>query len=288
MLAGGRRRRAGGAARAHRGPRAAAPPLDHRDARPAGRARPARRRRHRAPGSRCSPARRRPRPGARRCSTSPRGEAGIVIGTHALLEETVAVPRPRPGRRRRAAPVRRRAARRPARPRRDDAAARARDDRDPDPAHGRDDGVRRPGGLDARPSCPAGRSPIATHVVPAGEKPHFLERAWQRVREEVDDGPPGVRRLPPDRRRRGRRARHDRRAGRRRGPAQRRRRWPCSTWRRLLAEGPLAGLRVEVLHGRMPAGRQGRRHARVRRRRASTCWSPPPSSRSASTCPTRP
>ena len=38
------------------------------------------------------------------------GEAGIVIGTHALLEEQRPVLRPRPGRGRRAAPVRRRAA----------------------------------------------------------------------------------------------------------------------------------------------------------------------------------
>jgi ATP-dependent DNA helicase RecG len=35
---------------------------------------------------------------------------------------------------------------------------------------------------------PAGRSPIATHVVPAADKPHFLERAWERVREEVAQG----------------------------------------------------------------------------------------------------
>jgi ATP-dependent DNA helicase RecG len=35
---------------------------------------------------------------------------------------------------------------------------------------------------------PAGRSPIATHVVPAVERPHYLERAWQRVREEVAGG----------------------------------------------------------------------------------------------------
>ncbi|MFI1378531.1 helicase-related protein [Embleya sp. NPDC020886] len=35
---------------------------------------------------------------------------------------------------------------------------------------------------------PSGRSPIATHVVPAKEKPHFLDRAWQRVREEVENG----------------------------------------------------------------------------------------------------
>jgi ATP-dependent DNA helicase RecG len=35
---------------------------------------------------------------------------------------------------------------------------------------------------------PAGRSPIATHVVPAAEKPHYLERTWQRVREEAGRG----------------------------------------------------------------------------------------------------
>jgi ATP-dependent DNA helicase RecG len=35
---------------------------------------------------------------------------------------------------------------------------------------------------------PAGRTPIATHVVPAVERPHYLERAWQRVREEVAAG----------------------------------------------------------------------------------------------------
>ncbi|WP_406674197.1 ATP-dependent DNA helicase RecG [Nonomuraea sp. N2-4H] len=32
---------------------------------------------------------------------------------------------------------------------------------------------------------PSGRAPITTHVVPAAEKPHYLERTWQRVREEV-------------------------------------------------------------------------------------------------------
>ncbi|BFO15646.1 hypothetical protein SHKM778_20340 [Streptomyces sp. KM77-8] len=35
---------------------------------------------------------------------------------------------------------------------------------------------------------PAGRSPIASHVVPAADKPHFLARAWERVREEVANG----------------------------------------------------------------------------------------------------
>src|SRR5215469_264621 len=35
---------------------------------------------------------------------------------------------------------------------------------------------------------PAGRSPIATHVVPVDEKPHYLARTWERVREEVAAG----------------------------------------------------------------------------------------------------
>jgi ATP-dependent DNA helicase RecG len=35
---------------------------------------------------------------------------------------------------------------------------------------------------------PAGRSPIATHVVPAAERPRYLERAWERLREEVAAG----------------------------------------------------------------------------------------------------
>jgi ATP-dependent DNA helicase RecG len=35
---------------------------------------------------------------------------------------------------------------------------------------------------------PAGRAAIATHVVPAADKPRYLERAWERVREEVARG----------------------------------------------------------------------------------------------------
>jgi ATP-dependent DNA helicase RecG len=35
---------------------------------------------------------------------------------------------------------------------------------------------------------PAGRAAIATHVVPAADKPRYLERAWERVREEVGRG----------------------------------------------------------------------------------------------------
>ena len=35
---------------------------------------------------------------------------------------------------------------------------------------------------------PAGRSAISSHVVPAADKPRYLERAWERVREEVSQG----------------------------------------------------------------------------------------------------
>jgi len=35
---------------------------------------------------------------------------------------------------------------------------------------------------------PLGRQPITTHVIPVKEKPGFLERAWQRIREEVTQG----------------------------------------------------------------------------------------------------
>jgi ATP-dependent DNA helicase RecG len=35
---------------------------------------------------------------------------------------------------------------------------------------------------------PAGRAPITTHVVPAADKPHYLARTWERLREEVAGG----------------------------------------------------------------------------------------------------
>ena len=35
---------------------------------------------------------------------------------------------------------------------------------------------------------PGGRAPIQTHLIPVSEKPHYLDRAWQRVREEVGKG----------------------------------------------------------------------------------------------------
>ena len=35
---------------------------------------------------------------------------------------------------------------------------------------------------------PSGRTPITTHVIAVLEKPHYLDRAWQRVKEEVEKG----------------------------------------------------------------------------------------------------
>jgi ATP-dependent DNA helicase RecG len=35
---------------------------------------------------------------------------------------------------------------------------------------------------------PKGRSPISTHIIPVVTKPHFLDRAWSRIKEEVAKG----------------------------------------------------------------------------------------------------
>ena len=123
---------------------------------------------------------------------------------------------------------------------------------------------------------PAGRAPITTHVVPAADKPHYLARTWERLREEVsgggqayvvcprigaedgagEAGPGGAGRTRPGRA-----------TGRPGGgldddtdgdyelyeeDAER----PPRSVVDLMAElagGPLAGLRMRMLHGRMPA-----------------------------------
>jgi ATP-dependent DNA helicase RecG len=99
---------------------------------------------------------------------------------------------------------------------------------------------------------PAGRQPITTHVVP-GANTTWVERTWQRVREEVDAGRQAyvvcpriggefasedaiLRDLEPE-------------------PDEGRRRPPVAALDvldLLRAHPVLAGLRVEVLHGRMP------------------------------------
>ncbi len=46
---------------------------------------------------------------------------------------------------------------------------------------------------------PAGRTPITSHVVPAAEKPRFLERTWERAARGSGRRRPGLRRVPAHR-----------------------------------------------------------------------------------------
>ncbi|MEU3207641.1 ATP-dependent DNA helicase RecG [Streptomyces cyaneofuscatus] len=100
---------------------------------------------------------------------------------------------------------------------------------------------------------PAGRSPIASHVVPAKDKPHFLARAWERVREEVENGHQAYVVCP----RIGDDAEE---AEGKKGKAKKKaadedpeKRPPLAVLEiaEELRKGALAGLSVEVLHGRM-------------------------------------
>ncbi|MDT0395759.1 ATP-dependent DNA helicase RecG [Streptomyces edwardsiae] len=97
---------------------------------------------------------------------------------------------------------------------------------------------------------PAGRSPIASHVVPAADKPHFLARAWERVREEVANGHQAYVVCP----RIGDEEDDPKKSGRKKPPedeAEKRPPLAVLDIAEQLARGPLKGLRVEVLHGRM-------------------------------------
>ncbi|QCX79387.1 ATP-dependent DNA helicase RecG [Streptomyces sp. YIM 121038] len=106
---------------------------------------------------------------------------------------------------------------------------------------------------------PAGRSPISSHVVPAQDKPHFLARAWERVREEVENGHQAYvvcPRIGDDE--------DEKEAGAKKGgkksaedeaaeatEAEKRPPLAVLDVAEQLSHGPLRGLRVEVLHGRM-------------------------------------
>ncbi|MBW8700581.1 ATP-dependent DNA helicase RecG [Streptomyces sp. MBT84] len=96
---------------------------------------------------------------------------------------------------------------------------------------------------------PAGRSPIASHVVPSADKPHFLARAWERVREEVGNGHQAYVVCPrigddEDEPKKARKSPED--------EAEKRPPLAVLDVAGQLEKGPLQGLRVEVLHGRMP------------------------------------
>ncbi|MEV6998295.1 ATP-dependent DNA helicase RecG [Streptomyces sp. NPDC093982] len=97
---------------------------------------------------------------------------------------------------------------------------------------------------------PAGRSPIASHVVPAADKPHFLARAWERVREEVGNGHQAYVVCP----RIGDEEDDPKKAGKKKSPEDEAEKRPPLAVLEVadqLAKGPLQGLKVEVLHGRM-------------------------------------
>jgi ATP-dependent DNA helicase RecG len=95
--------------------------------------------------------------------------------------------------------------------------------------------------ISALREMPVGRSPISTTVVPVAEKPAWMDRVWQRVTEEVSKGHqayvvcPRIGDEPPS-------DKSDKRP-------------PVAVLDVApeLEHGPLKGLRIGVLHGRMPA-----------------------------------
>ncbi|MBM7519539.1 ATP-dependent DNA helicase RecG [Nocardioides nitrophenolicus] len=104
---------------------------------------------------------------------------------------------------------------------------------------------------------PAGRAPIQTNVVPLAEQPGWIGRVWERVREEVGKGHqvyvvcPRISGDEPE-------------AGQvdavdvpdEDAPAEETPRPPAAAVEKVvgrLAQGPLAGIRVTGLHGRLPA-----------------------------------
>ncbi len=98
---------------------------------------------------------------------------------------------------------------------------------------------------------PAGRAPIQTNVVPLAQQPGWVERVWQRVREEVEKGHQAYvvcPRITGDELEEGGHDPADDEEG------EQRARPPLSAVTEVveqLSTGPLAGLRVEMLHGRM-------------------------------------
>jgi ATP-dependent DNA helicase RecG len=111
--------------------------------------------------------------------------------------------------------------------------------------------------ISALRELPQGRSPIATSVVPVADKPAWLDRGWQRIREEVNEGhqayvvcprigegasagedvdPDGPDGEPPAE-----------------GASDRRAPLAVTEVAPALAAGALKGLRIEILHGRLPA-----------------------------------
>ena len=96
---------------------------------------------------------------------------------------------------------------------------------------------------------PRGRSPIKTAVVPTSEKPAWLDAAWQRVREQVAAGRQAFVVCP----RIGAAESESPAGGEPDDGAERRPPVAVLDVFPELVAGPLRGLRVEMLHGRLPA-----------------------------------
>jgi len=101
---------------------------------------------------------------------------------------------------------------------------------------------------------PQGRSPISTSLVPLAEKPTWLARAWERIREEVGKGHQvyvvcpriGDNDDPKD-------SAEDGEEPPKEDGSDRRPPLSVIDVANRLASGPLRGLRIEILHGRLPA-----------------------------------
>ncbi|QCX29121.1 ATP-dependent DNA helicase RecG [Nocardioides jishulii] len=96
---------------------------------------------------------------------------------------------------------------------------------------------------------PAGRAPISSHVAPLSEQPHWEQRVWQRVAEEVAKGHQVYVVCP-------RIAGDELEAGESDAPREddRAPRRPLAAVEEvaaMLAQGPLSGVSVEALHGRL-------------------------------------
>jgi ATP-dependent DNA helicase RecG len=102
---------------------------------------------------------------------------------------------------------------------------------------------------------PAGRAPIQTNVVPLAEQPGWLDRVWARVREEVGKGHQVYvvcPRISGDTPEEGERDQVDYDEEGEVVEVLGAGLAAVAEVAPLLAEGPLAGLRVAQLHGRMP------------------------------------
>ncbi len=174
------------------------------------------------------------------------GDAGIVIGTHALIEDRVQFfdlglvvvdEQHRFGVEQRAA-----------------LAAKARDDNRPHVLVMTATPIPRTvamtvfGDLEVSTltELPKGRSPIETFVVPSLEKPNFLERAWTRITDEVTKGRQAYVVCP--------RIGGEEKGSDDVGGAEDAERRPTIAVMDLapeLSAGPLSGVRVGILHGRL-------------------------------------